>query len=155
MSKLLLLAVVVGFSAFLISCTVSTETRQGGGEPTKEPVRHEDPYVRDWHEWELLGERSVDSSSRADHDTIEIGRREGRFSELAIRIENSRIELYEMAVTFTNGERYETKHSMIFSADSTSRVISLPGERRGIARVDFWYRDLPGGGRAVVRLYGR
>jgi hypothetical protein len=154
MSKLLLLAVVVGFSAFLISCTVSTETRQGGGEQEK-PVRHEDPYVRDWHQWELLGERRVDSSSRADHDSIEIGRREGKFSELAIRIENSRIELSEMAVTFTNGETYKTRDSMIFNADSTSRIISLPGDRRSIAKVDFWYRDLPGGGRANVQLYGR
>jgi hypothetical protein len=146
-----MLAIVGCFCAFIISCTasISTEPKQGGGESRAETS------VSDWKQWELLGERRVDSNSRADHDTVEVGRREGRFSQLAIRVENSRIELYDMVVTFTDGERYSLTDTVIFNANTTSRIIHLPGDPRTIAKVDFWYRDLPGGGRAIVQLYGR
>jgi hypothetical protein len=142
--------ILVSFGCFFfIGCSdeVVIESHEGGGAA--------EYSVRDWNEWELLGQASVDSARRADHDTIEVGRREGRFSELAIRVEDSRIELYDMQVTFTDGESFSPRMSLFFDADTTSRIIYLPGARRTISHVEFWYRDLPGGGRATVQLYGR
>ena len=147
MARFLFLAVLSCGALFLGGCpdAIVIETHEGGGEEYS---------VRDWDEWEFLGERRVDSNSRADHDTIEVGRREGRFSELAFRVEDSRIELYDMVITYTNGESLSPRLSLFFDADTTSRVIYL-GSRRTISHVEFWYRDLPGGGRASVQLYGR
>ena len=48
--------------------------------------------------WELLGQREVDFKN--DHDRIDMGRSEGRFKQLEVRVKNAPIEIYNMLVTF-------------------------------------------------------
>lgn len=99
-----------------------------------------------------LGERFVNNGN--DHDVLEVGRREGKFRELMIVVENAPVELYDMVVTFGDGERWEPHMRMRFGAGSTSRSISLPGNLRVISRVDFHYGSMVGSG-AKVELWGR
>lgn len=100
-----------------------------------------------------LGERFVNGS--ADHDIIHVGRRDGRFHELMIVVERAPIELYDMVVTFGNGDRFEPHNRLVFGADTTSRRIDLPGGARIVQRVDFRYGNLVAGAQAKVELWGR
>ena len=100
-----------------------------------------------------LGERFVDGA--VDHDVIPVGRRDGQFHEIMIVVERAPVEIFDLVVTFGNGERYEPHTRLVFGADSTSRNIDLPGGARYIKRVDFRYSNLAGGVRAKVELWGR
>jgi len=101
----------------------------------------------------FLGDRTVNGS--LDHDAIAVGRREGAFHEIMIVAERAPVEIYDLVVTFANGERYEPHTRLVFGRDSTSRNIDLPGGARVIRRVDFRYGNLVAGARAKVELWGR
>ncbi len=104
--------------------------------------------------WELMGRREVDF--RGDHDRIEVGRHEGTYRQLELRVEGAPIEMYDMTVTFANGEKFKPNLRHRFAEGSGSRVIDLPGDRRAIRRVDFSYRTINRReGKARVALYGR
>jgi hypothetical protein len=104
--------------------------------------------------WELMGRREVDF--RGDHDRIEIGKREGRYRQLEFRVEGAPIEMYNMTVTFANGQTFKPNLRHRFAEGSGSRVIDLPGDRRAIQRVDFSYRTIDRReGKARVALYAR
>jgi hypothetical protein len=100
-----------------------------------------------------LGERIVNGG--VDHDAIHVGRRDGKFHEIMIVVERAPIELFDLVVTFGNGERYEPHTRLVFGADTTSRNIDLPGGARFIQRVDFRYGNLVAGAQAKVELWGR
>ena len=100
-----------------------------------------------------LGERTVNGG--VDHDVIHVGRKDGQFHEIMVVVERAPIEMFDLVVTFGNGERYEPKTRLMFGPDSTSRNIDLPGGARFIKRVDFRYGNLVGGAQAKVELWGR
>lgn len=101
----------------------------------------------------FLGDRIVNGG--VDHDVIAVGRRDGQFHQLLIVVERAPVEIFDLVVTFGNGERYEPRTRMVFGRDSTSRSIDLPGGARIIRRVDFRYGNLVAGARAKVELWGR
>lgn len=90
--------------------------------------------------WESLGQREVDF--RNDHDQIDVGRSEGRFKQLQIRVKDAPIEVSNMVVTFANDQTYSPKIRQRFAEGSGTRVIDLPGQRRAIKRIDFDYRSV-------------
>ena len=90
--------------------------------------------------WELLGQREVDF--RNDHDQIDVGRSEGRFKQLQIRVKDAPIEVSNMVVTFANDQTFSPNIRQRFSEGSGIRVIDLPGERRTIKRIDFDYKSI-------------
>jgi hypothetical protein len=101
----------------------------------------------------FLGERTVNGG--LDHDVIPVGRSEGQFRELMIVVERAPVEIYDLVVTFGNGERFEPRTRLVFGRDTTSRSIDLPGATRVIKRVDFRYGNLVAGAHAKVELWGR
>jgi len=102
--------------------------------------------------WTLLGERTVDG--RIDHDRIEVGRYEGKFTKLTIVVENSDLELIDFSIQFGRGEPWHPALSHYFREGQRTRAIDFPGDERSIRYIDFKYRNLPGGGRAKVAVYG-
>jgi hypothetical protein len=103
--------------------------------------------------WEFLGRREVDF--HVDHDTIEVGRAEGRFHELRFVVRGADLEMYDVRVVLGDGEVIRPATRLVFERGD-ARTIELPGDRRVVRRVEFTYRSLRGAGRrAVVRLYGR
>jgi hypothetical protein len=103
--------------------------------------------------WVKLGEREV--NGRVDHDRIEVGRHDGKFSKLTLYVENSEMELLDFEITFANKERFRPPGVTHFFREGTrTRVIDLPGDDRVISSIDLKYRNVPGGGRAKVEVWG-
>jgi hypothetical protein len=104
--------------------------------------------------WERLGAREVDF--RGDHDRIEVGRAEGRFRQLQLRVKDAPIEISDMVVTFGNNEKFSPTLRHRFDKGSGTRLIDLPGERRTIKSIDFNYRSINRrDGKGVVEVYAR
>ncbi|MEO8700144.1 MAG: hypothetical protein ABI867_08875 [Kofleriaceae bacterium] len=103
--------------------------------------------------WTMLGERTVDG--RVDRDRIDVGRDERRFSKLMIVVLDSDLELLDFDVKLTRGEAWNPGARQYFREGTRTRAIDLPGDRRVIKHIDIKYRNLPGGGRARVQVWGR
>ena len=106
------------------------------------------------NQWQLLGRQEV--NFRGDHDRIDVGRREGRFKELQVRVNGAPIEMRRMVVTFGDNETFTPTVRPRFDANSKTRTIDLPGDRRAIKSIDFDYASLDRRqGRATVEVYAR
>jgi len=104
--------------------------------------------------WQLLGERDVDF--RTDHDSVEVGRHDGKFKQIQFRVKDAPIEVSDLVVTFSNDQKFIPKLRHRFPEGSGSRVLDLPGERRMIKRIDFNYRSIDRReGRGKVEVYAR
>jgi len=104
-------------------------------------------------EWELLGSRRV--SFTLDHDAIVVGAREGAFSAIKIEVAGGNLEMYNIRLTFGNGDTWSPTTRVEFQQGSWSRTIDLPGPARVIRRIDFWYRSRLRRGTATVRVFGQ
>jgi hypothetical protein len=102
--------------------------------------------------WTKLGEQTV--NGRVDRDRINVGARDGKFTKLTIVVEDSDLELLDFDVTFVSGEKWNPRLKHYFKANSRTRVIDLPGNERLIKHIDLRYKNLPGGGRAKVEVWG-
>lgn len=104
--------------------------------------------------WELLGSRKVNYG--LDKDEIAVNAREGVFSALKIKVRKGGINLHRIAVHFGNGEVEELEVREDIRANSESRVLDLPGNKRVIQKVVFWYDTKnKADQRAIVNLWGR
>jgi hypothetical protein len=104
--------------------------------------------------WELLGRQEADF--RKDHDRIDVGRHEGRFKQLQIRVDEAPVEIRNMVITFNDGKTFKPSLRHRFDERSKSHVIDLPGNRRVIKSIDFDYRSTNRReGKAIVAVYGR
>jgi hypothetical protein len=112
-----------------------------------------DRKVEDRTGWDKLGERMVDG--KVDRDTIPVGRADGRFSRVMLVVEHSALELFDVDIVFADGSKHSPGTRLVFTKDTRSRMIDLPGDKRVIKQVTFKYGNLPGGGRAQVELWAR
>ena len=104
--------------------------------------------------WESLGHREVDFKN--DHDQIDVGRSEGRFKQLQVRVKDAPIEISKMVVTFDNDQTFSPKIRQRFAEGSGTRIIDLPGNRRTIKRIDFDYKSIKRReGKGTVEVLGR
>ena len=105
-------------------------------------------------QWERLGQREVDFKN--DHDRIDVGKSEGRFRQLQIRVKNAPIEISNMVVTFGNDETFKPNLRHRFNEGSGARTIDLPGDRRTIKKIDFNYKSISRrDGKGTVEVLGR
>ena len=104
-------------------------------------------------DWELLGSRQVNFA--VDRDVIPVTAREGVFRAIKLEVEDGNLEMYDITVVFGNGEVFSPETRLVFRENSRSRTIDLPGNRRVITRVEFFYRSRARRGKATVRLYGK
>ncbi len=104
--------------------------------------------------WEPLGTRTVDF--RVNHDVIG-ARGQGKFRQVRLVVEGGDLEMFDVVITFANGEKWSPATRLRFDQHTRSRVIDLPGAARTINRIAFYYRSIAGGrqGRAVVQAQGR
>jgi hypothetical protein len=105
--------------------------------------------------WALLGQTTVDGGR--DRDRIAIGRAEGRFNSLQLRVTGAPVEFYRVIVSYGDGTNEEVEVRERIPAGGQTRAIDLRGRDRIIKSVDFFY----GKGtwrptaRPKVALYGR
>lgn len=104
--------------------------------------------------WELLGTRTVKFVN--DRDEIMVTSSEGLFTALKIKVLNSAMDMNKMVVHFGDGSTEDIALKNVFRAGDESRVIDLPGNKRVIKKIVFWY-DTKNykKHRAVVELWGR
>src|SRR5262245_11815151 len=134
--KSYLVALSVGLSA-----VITPAAAQADGHDKREDRRDDRQDRRDDRRdeqgahWEKLGERTVaGKGKRADVDTILVGRREGLYTTLQIKVEKSDIVLEYMKVFFANGEVFQPNMRAIFDKNTRSRQIDLPGNARTIVK---------------------
>ena len=102
----------------------------------------------------MLGRREV--FFKNDRDQIDVGRSEGRFKQLQLRVKNAPIEISDMVVTFQNDETFRPKVRHRFEQGSGVKNIDLPGDRRAIKRIDFRYKSINRReGKGTVEVLGR
>jgi hypothetical protein len=125
----------------------------GGAPAQAAPPAHETHAASVAGPWEKLGERTV--NGKFDRDTIHVGKHDGRFTAMQIKVDGDMVEMFEIVVTFGDGEKWAPETRLVFDKNTKSRVIDLPGGRRVIEKVEFKYGKLPGEGKAMVELWGR
>lgn len=104
--------------------------------------------------WVYLGEAHVDG--KADHDKIKVGRSEGRFRALQIKVDRAPVEFRHVVVHYAAGTSEEVQVRQRIRAGGSTRAIDLRGGDRAIESVEIWYeRANYGSRRPRVRLYGR
>lgn len=128
--------------------------KTAAGGTAYQPPPQPKPVVVNWDStgWTKLGEREV--NGRVDNDRIEVGRYEGKFSKLTIVVRDSDLEMIDFAVKFARGPEWRPNVTQYFRENQRTRVIDFPGDERTIKYIDFKYRNLPGGGRAKVEVWG-
>ena len=92
-------------------------------------------------DWERLGCKGV--NFLVDRDTIEVGRKDGSFRRIKLRVRHAPVEFFDIRVIFGNGQRQDIRVRQVVDAGGESRAIDLAGESRGIQRVDLLYRSIP------------
>ncbi|MBN2200181.1 MAG: hypothetical protein JW747_10075 [Candidatus Aminicenantes bacterium] len=104
--------------------------------------------------WELLGRRQVNFS--ADRDTVVVTAARGSFTRLMIVVRDHALEMFNVKITFRNGDDFSPATRLVFGESTRSRVIDLPGGKRFVRKVDFNYESLGAGfDRADVEVWGK
>lgn len=88
-------------------------------------------------EWIHLGSKKVNWG--IEKDVIEVGKHEGSFSKLKIKVRGGDVNMRKMMVTYGNGNTENIPLKFHFKKGAESRVIDLKGEKRKIKRITFWY----------------
>jgi hypothetical protein len=100
----------------------------------------------------FLGSGRVNSG--LDHDTIQAGPQQGTFRAIQLRVNGGAVNFLRVIVQYGNGTRSEIQVRSNIPAGGTTRIIDLPGDRRIIQRVDFWYSKANWATLPKVSLYG-
>jgi hypothetical protein len=102
----------------------------------------------------ILGERRVDF--HADHDVIRVGAYEGWFRDIGFFVERNNIEIFNVEITYGDGQRQRIETRLIFDEGTRSRLIHLEGERRRIRSISFTFKTVGNWfeGRARVVVFG-
>jgi hypothetical protein len=139
-----------------IEVLYQTESRQGPRATVQILGLHRDDVqpVPSPSAWEALGSQTV--SLAVDHDTINVGASHGRFRMIKLNVLDRAIHLYNLRVTFKNGEVQEFPIHGLVRAGGSTHALDLSGNHRTIARLDMVYKTEPnyGGRQARVTVLG-
>lgn len=111
-----------------------------------------DSERRDEGRWMQLGRSYVDG--RNDRDRIAVNSSES-FRSLQLAVSGGAIEFQRVVVHFDNGADHDVEIRDRISSGGRTREIDLPGERRRIRSVEFWYTKSGWRSRPSVTLFGR
>jgi len=141
-------AILAPLVALLVTVTmmsaVSAQPRDRDRGPDRGPQREQ---------WELLGEQSVGFG--VDRDVIRVGRREGRFSALALEVRDNDVEVVDMKVFFDRGPPQDVRVRQTIRRGERTRPIPFAWGDRRIDRIEIVYRSRPSfRGRAKVSVFG-
>lgn len=130
--------------AFASAAVMASALLVGAAEARRDGMRN----------WELLGRQQV--GFNVDRDVIHVGRRDGDFTRIKLRVEGNDVEFYDLKVVYGNGQRDDIRIRNRIRAGGETRAIDLKGGARFIRRVEMVYRSRPNfKGQAVVEVWGR
>ena len=105
-------------------------------------------------DWELLGTQSVGFG--VDRDVVRVGRKEGSFTTLQLRVRGNDIEVLDLKVRYGNGEIDDIPVRALIRAGGSSGALDLRGRARVIESVQLIYRSRPNvRGQAIVEVWGQ
>jgi hypothetical protein len=108
-------------------------------------------YGRDWTE---LGCQRV-SLFGVDRDTIRVGRREGRFKSIRLRVHGADINIVDLTVVYANGAPDHIPVRAVIRQGDRTRPLDLRGWERFIDRIELTYLTIPNfKGQATVCVEG-
>ncbi len=114
------------------------------------------PIASGHHEWERLGDRHVGFIN--DHDTIHVGRQDGKFTRLKLLVRGNGIKLNSIKVLYGNGQVEDVPFDRQIR-DGGEAVIDLPHgwhEGRFIRDIELHYHSqLDFRGEAIAELWGQ
>jgi len=102
--------------------------------------------------WDYLGDAHVDGGQ--DHDDIHVGRHDGRFRAIQLRVSGGEIFFERVIVHYGNGQNEELVIRDRIPSGGRTRAIDLPGDRRVIESVELWYGKTRWEHRPKVTLFG-
>ena len=91
--------------------------------------------------WVRLGCKDV--RFLIDHDTLKVGRFDGRYFALRLKVRYAPVEMYNLRVTYGNGTVQDVRVREVLLPGGMSRPIDLVGNNRGIDRIEMLYRSIP------------
>jgi hypothetical protein len=83
--------------------------------------------------WDLLGEQKVNFG--VDRDIIRVGRREGKFRAIKLRVADNDIEMLDLKVIYANGAPDDIRLRQKMRKNSETRTIDLKGNTRVIREI--------------------
>lgn len=103
--------------------------------------------------WELLGSKKVGFIT--DRDVIQVGRREGRFKAIKLRVKEAPIYMTDLKVIYSYGQPDDLPIRSEIRAGGETRAIDLKGRERAIKEIQMVYRSKPTfKGLATVEVWG-
>jgi hypothetical protein len=122
-----------------------------GGGHEHEHERHSED--RRGGQWELLGSQTV--GFHVDRDIIHVGRREGRFSAIKLKVRDNTVYFEDLKVVYGNGEWDDVPVRFEIHRGEETRTLNLKGGERFIKEIQMVYRSKPNDrGQASVEVYG-
>jgi hypothetical protein len=100
-------------------------------------------------DWDLLGTAQI--GTRIERDTIDVGRREGRFGSIGFTVTGGDARVEELRIYYGGGQSDVLRIGEVFKAGSRSRPIDLPGRAAVIERIEIAYRAF---GPVKIDFYG-
>jgi hypothetical protein len=92
-------------------------------------------------QWERLGCKDV--RFLVDRDTLRVGRQEGRFRSIRVKVRQAPVEFFDLRVVYPNGRSQQIRARVTIPPGGVSNPIDLDGENRGIDRIEMIYRAIP------------
>jgi hypothetical protein len=105
------------------------------------------------NDWTVLGTKDVNLV--VDHDAIYVGPGSGKFRSIRFHVTDRPIHLYDIRVTFGNGQVETYNFNRHIPAGTYSPSLDLAGTYRMIERIDLVYRTESFGGHAKMTVYGQ
>ena len=93
-------------------------------------------------DWTELGCKQVSLFGR-DRDSIDVGRREGRFRAIRLHVRGADVEVLDLRVIYANGTPDDISVRHVIRQGDTTRPLDLRGRERSIQRVEMVYRTIP------------
>ncbi|MGE3065978.1 MAG: hypothetical protein AB7K67_10345 [Hyphomicrobiaceae bacterium] len=104
--------------------------------------------------WENLGCQKV--GFLVDRDVVRVGRQEGRFSAIRLKVSGNAIYMSDLKVVYANGAPDNIQVRNEIRAGGETRPLDLRGDRRAIRQIEMVYRAKPNfRGQATVCVEGR
>ena len=101
--------------------------------------------------WEQLG--CVDVGRRPDRDIIQVGRREGRFKAIVLRVIGNDVRVEDLRVVYANGQPDDILVRAELREGSQTQPLDLQGRERSINRIEIVsQRNVSGPGRGRARI---
>jgi hypothetical protein len=105
--------------------------------------------------WVELGCQKVSFLGK-DRDVVKVGRREGKFKAIRLKVRGNDVEMLDLKVVYANGQPDDIAVRSHIRAGGQSGPLDLKGRDRAIDRVEMVYKSQPSfKGLATVCVEGR